>query len=74
MEADSNKVLQLTLKDEDKGPKPNEFMGIVEIPISEIKAAKTITKKAFPIMDKQGKQVTGKSKKLATLTLDIEWK
>lgn len=74
VEGDSAKVLQLTIKDEDKGPKPNEFMGIVEIPVSEIKAAGTITKRAYPVMDQKGKQVTGKSKKLATLTLDIEWK
>ncbi len=73
VDPDSTKILQLVIKDDDQG-RVNEYMGQVEVPLQEIKAAKTMSKKVFPILDKKSNQVKGKSGKLATLTLDLEWK
>ena len=69
---DSNELLTLIIKDDDQG-RMNEYMGQVEIPLKEIKGAKKMTMKVFPILDKKGKPVIGKSGKDATLTLDLEW-
>ena len=73
VEPDSSKMLQLVIKDDDQG-RVNEYMGEVEIPLAEIRAAKIMSNKVFPILDKKKQQVKGKSGKLATLTLDLEWK
>ena len=69
---DSQGALVLKVKDEDMGTS-NETMGEVTIKLADVRAAKTITKKAYEIIDKKGIPVKGKSGKNSTLTLDLKW-
>lgn len=73
MDKDSTKVLQLTIKDDNKVG-TNTFMGIVEIPAQDVRTAKSISNKAYPVVDKKQQPVKGKSGKMATLTLNLDWK
>ena len=72
-DVDSNKTLEIKVMDNDKGPRLDEEMGWVKINCADIRAAKTMSQKVFEIVDKRG-PVKGKSGKIATLTLDLEWK
>ena len=72
VDPESTAEFRLVVKDEDKG-RIDEYMGEVIIPVLDIFAAKKMTRKSFPLLDKKGQQVVGKSGLGATLTIDAEW-
>ena len=72
VDPESTAELRLVVKDEDKGRR-HEYMGEVIIPVLDILAARKMTRKSFPVLDKKGQQVVGKSGLGATLTIDAEW-
>ncbi len=72
MEQNSTQTLELTIKDYNMSV--NAYMGEVKVPIKGIRDAKNIKAKVYPIVDKKGAQLMGKSGKPSTLTCTMEWK
>ena len=50
----------------------NAYMGEVKVPMKDIRDAKNIKAKVYPIVDKKGAQLMGKSGKTSALTCTIE--
>jgi hypothetical protein len=72
IDADSTKSMELAVKDYNLTK--NTDIGEVIIPIKEIREGKSFKNKVFPVVDKKGTQLKGKSGKPTTITLNLEWK